>query len=78
MSLNYFCFARMNSPTIVMTPPISVMNPMISLKSNQANNEAIMGSPIGVEATMVGETCLMEWYIKPWPNSVGIMPSNSK
>ena len=60
MSLNYFCFARMNSPTMVITPPVSVMNPMISLKSNHANNEAIMGSPIGVEATMVGETCLME------------------
>ena len=60
MSLNYFCLARMNNPIMVMMPPIMVMAPMISLKSNHANNEAIMGSPIGVEATMVGETCLME------------------
>ena len=58
-----------------MVPPINVITPIISLKRNHANNEAIMGSPIGVDATMVGDTWRMEWYIKPCPNNVGIIPS---
>ena len=57
---HYFCLVRMNNPIKVMVHPINVIMLIISLKRNHANNEAIMGSPIGVDATMVGDTWRME------------------
>ena len=51
---------------------------MLSLNKNQANIEAIMGSPIGAAATIVGDTYLMAKYKEPCPSIVGTMPSNTR
>ena len=41
-------------------PPIKVARGITSENINQAKTEAMIGSPIGTEATMVGEVYLME------------------
>ena len=40
----------------------------------QANNDAIIGSPIGTEATIVGDVNLIEQQKRLCPNIVGITP----
>ena len=61
-----------------MNPPIIVDNPNNSLKRYHAKSDAIMGSPIGADATTVGEIYFIAWYIAPLPKRVGIIPKINK
>ena len=61
----------------VTVPPIMIVALIASLKRNHAMMDANMGSPIGVDATTVGETYRIAKYIEPCPSSVGIIPSRS-
>ena len=56
---NYFCLANRNNPISVIDPPITVNISIPSWKRNQAIIDANIGSPIGVDATIVGETYRM-------------------
>ena len=52
----YFFRVRIISPKRVNPPPIIIGVPITSLKRKYAQIVAKMGSPIGADATMVGET----------------------
>ena len=51
---------KRHTPTIIKTPPKKVAQRTLSEKIIHANSEAIIGSPIGTEATIVGEVYLIE------------------
>ena len=51
---------KMHTPTSIKTPPKKVAYGTLSEKIIHANSEAIIGSPIGTEATIVGEVNLIE------------------
>ena len=65
---------KRHTPTSIKIPPIKVAYGMLSEKILQANIEAIIGSPIGTEATIVGEVNLIEKYNKLCPKIVGTTP----
>ena len=52
----YFFRVRIISPKRVNPPPIIIGVPITSLNRKYAQIVAKMGSPIGADATMVGET----------------------
>ena len=52
----YFFRVRINNPDKVNPPPIKIGVPITSLNRKYAQIVAKMGSPMGADATMVGET----------------------
>ena len=52
----YFFRVRIINPKRVNPPPINIGVPITSLNRKYAQIVAKMGSPIGADATMVGET----------------------
>ena len=62
----------------VIVPPINVAMPTDSLNKIHAIIEAIIGSPIGVAATIVGDIKRIAKYIDPWPSIVGIIPKSKR
>ncbi len=53
---------KKNKPTIIIEPPIITETPIDWLNIIYANIDAIIGSPNGIQDTIVGEIYLTEQY----------------